>query len=179
MCYEIEAKLKVDSFLEITEKLKLLKAEFIEEQIQKDDYFDTEDENLRRDDSGLRLRKQFNGQIEKLFLTYKGPREQDKFKKRQEIEIKVDNADLTEKMLMALGLIKTVVVEKKRNLWQIEQCVIALDQVKSLGNFVEIEGPDDKKIADIQKALGLAGLTHIKVSYANLMAQKFEQIGKE
>ena len=41
-----------------------------------------------------------------------------------------------------------------------------------LGNFVEIEGPNNEEIADIQRSLGLAELTHIEKSYAQLIKEE-------
>jgi len=46
-----------------------------------------------------------------------------------------------------------------------------------LGYFVEIEGPDDEKIADVQRNLGLSDLPHIQESYAYLMERKLNQLG--
>jgi hypothetical protein len=40
---------------------------------------------------------------------------------------------------------------------------------------VEIEGPDDRSIADIQRSLGLADLPHIPESYAALMIEKLRR----
>ena len=73
---------------------------------------------------------------------------------------------------MALEYEKVLVFEKKRRIWRLGDCKIALDELPLLGSFVEIEGPDDKKIADVQKNLGLADLPHITESYASLVAKK-------
>jgi len=172
MYTEIEAKLKVESLERIAEKLAELGAEFLEEQLQKDTYFDDADVTLKNSDKALRLRRQVTGQTEKVFLTYKGAREKDRFKKRQEIEIEIADADSTEKLLSALGYERVLVFEKKRRIWQFDQCKVALDELPLLGYFVEIEGPDDEKIADIQRDLGLGDLTHIAESYASLVAKK-------
>jgi hypothetical protein len=44
---------------------------------------------------------------------------------------------------------------------------------------VEIEGPDEGKIADVQKQIGLSGLPHIPKSYAALVKAKLREFGKE
>jgi len=54
MCTEIEAKLKVDSHKEINSKLAELGAEFLEERLQMDYYFDDVNATLTRDDKCLR-----------------------------------------------------------------------------------------------------------------------------
>jgi adenylate cyclase class IV len=47
-----------------------------------------------------------------------------------------------------------------------------LDQLPLLGDFVEIEGPDEEKIATAQEKLGLSDLSHIAEGYASLVAKK-------
>ena len=172
MCIEIEAKLKVDSHEEIIKKLTELGAEFLAEQLQTDSYFDDANRTLTETDRCLRLRRQSAGDEEKVFLTYKGAREKDEFKKRREIEIEVGDADSAEKLLSALAYEKVLVFEKRRRIWRLGDCKIALDELPLLGSFVEIEGPDSRKITDVQKDLGLADLPHITESYASLVAKK-------
>ena len=179
MSTEIEAKLKVDSHKEIIEKLTELGAEFLEEQLQTDYYFDDANSELTKTDKCLRLRRQMVGGSEKFFLTYKGAREKDEFKKRQEIEIEVGAADSAQKLLSALGYEKVLVFEKKRRIWRLGECSVALDELPLLGGFVEIEGPDGESIADAQRNLGLANVPHIGESYAFLMDEKLRQLGKE
>ena len=169
---EIEAKLKVESHKEVIEKLDELGAEFLAEQLQEDSYFDDADRTLTETDRCLRLRQLLVGKSERFFLTYKGAKEKDEFKKRQEIEIEIKGADSVEKLLSALAYEKVLVFEKRRRIWRLGDCKVALDELPLLGNFVEIEGPDDKKIAAIQRNLGLADLPHIGKSYASLVAKK-------
>jgi len=175
MCTEIEAKLKVESHNEIVKKLTQLGAEFLGEQLQTDYYFDDADRTLTKRDRCLRLRRLLIGRTEKIFLTYKGPKEKDEFKKRQEIEIQVSSADSAEKLLSALAYEKVLAVEKKRRIWRLGECEVALDDLPSLGSFVEIEGPEGERIADVQKSLGLANLPHIAESYALLVEKKLQK----
>ena len=175
MRMEIEAKLKVESHEEIIKELVQLGAEFLQEQMQTDYYFDDANRTLTETDRCLRLRRLQADQTEKIFLTYKGAREKDNFKKRQEIEVEVKGVDSAEKLLSALGYEKALVFEKRRRIWRLSRCEIALDELSLLGSFVEIEGPDDGRIADVQRSLGLAGLPHIPKSYATLVAEKLHQ----
>jgi adenylate cyclase class 2 len=169
MYSEIEAKLKVDSLDEIEARLKELGAEFIEERFQSDCHYDDAEATLTNSDRCLRLRKQTAGEFTRYFLTFKGAKEQSNFKKRQEIEIEIADADSTEKLLMALGYEGTLSVEKTRRLWKYHGCEIALDNLQLLGDFVEIEGPNDEVITEVQKNLGLENLSHIPKSYASLI----------
>jgi len=175
MCTEIEAKLKVESHNEIVKKLIRLGAEFLAEQLQTDYYFDDTNSQLTKTDRCLRLRRQLISGQETIFLTYKGPKEKDEFKKRQEIEIQVSSADSAEKLLSALAYERALVFEKKRRIWRIGECEVALDDLPLLGSFVEIEGPDGERIADVQKSLGLANLPHILESYAGLVEKKLKK----
>jgi adenylate cyclase class 2 len=179
MNIEIEAKLKVDSLEEIERKLTELGAEFKQEQLHTDSYFDNANGTLTKTDSCLRLRCQLVGENERFFLTYKGAKEKSEFKKRQEIEIEVEDGNSAEKLLSALGYKKSLVFEKKRRLYRLDQCKVALDELPLLGYFLEIEGPDAEKIADVQRNLGLSGLPHISKSYASLMEEKLRQLGKD
>jgi len=176
---EIEAKLKVDSLQEVERKLAEAGAEFFEEQLQTDTYFDDVDGSLKSSDQALRLRRQKTGQKEKSFLTYKGPKEKSDFKKRREIEVEVGDGDSVEELFSALGYEKALVFEKRRKIWKLDDCVVFLDELPLLGSFVEIEGPDGDRIADVQKDLGLSDLPHIIESYALLMEEKLRLLGKE
>jgi len=172
MCTEIEAKLKVDSLQEIERKLPELGAEFLAEQLQTDYHFDDANTTLTKTDRCLRLRKQIVGKSESFFLTYKGAKEKSHLKRRQEIEFEIKDADSVHKLLSALGYEQSLIVEKKRRLWKLGDCEVALDQLPLLGDFVEIEGPDEEKIATMQKSLGLTDLPHIIESYASLVAKE-------
>jgi adenylate cyclase class 2 len=172
MSIEIEAKLKVDSLQEIAEKLTRLGAEFIEEQMQKDHYFDDADSSLLKTDRCLRVRTSVTGPDEKMFLTYKGPKEKTDLKKRQEIELELADSGAAGKLLSHLGYKNALAVEKKRSLWRLDDCLVALDHLPLLGNFVEIEGPNEEKIKSVQESLGLQHFSHIPESYASLILNK-------
>ncbi len=169
MATEIEAKLKVDTHEEIVRRLDKANAQFIAEVLQTDLFFDTPEKMFAKSDRCFRLRRQQSEKEVKIYLGYKGPKEKGNFKKREEIEIEVDNADAVENLLGILGYSKSMTVEKKRRIWQLNDCEVALDKLPRLGLFVEIEGPDDKKIAEVQNKLGLAHLEHICQSYAEMV----------
>ncbi|NQT02146.1 MAG: class IV adenylate cyclase [Planctomycetes bacterium] len=171
MCTEIEAKLKVDSLPEIEHKLDELGAEFLAEQLQTDYFFDDVNATLTKTDRCLRLRRQKVGKSESFFLTYKGTKEKSNLKKRQEIESEITDANSVHKLISALGYEQVLIVEKKRRLWQFDNCEVALDQLPLLGEFVEIEGPNEEKIVAVQNTLGLTGLPHILKSYASLLKE--------
>jgi len=179
MCTEIEAKLKVDSLQEVERKLAELGARFLAEQLQTDYHFDDADATFAKTDRCLRLRCQRDGKNERFFLTYKGAKEKSRFKKRQEIEVEIKDADSAQMLFSALGYEKALVVEKKRRVWQLGECQVVLDRLPLLGDFVEIEGPDEEKITAAQKNLGLSDLPHIPKGYAALTKAKLCELGKK
>jgi adenylate cyclase class IV len=77
--------------------------------------------------------------------------------------------------LAAIGYKKSLAFQKKRRVWRLGGCEVALDELPLIGYFVEIEGPGEKKIAAVQKKLGLADLPHIQDSYAVLMQRKLRK----
>ncbi|MHC4623348.1 MAG: class IV adenylate cyclase [Planctomycetota bacterium] len=175
MCTEIEAKLKVESHERVAKKLAELGAEFVGEQVETDYYFDDVKKTLTAGDKCLRVRRLSMGDAEKVFVTYKGPRERHELKKRQEIEIEVEDRRSVEKLFWALGYEEVLVFEKRRRLWRLGECEVALDELPLLGSFVEIEGPDANAITNLQKHLGLERLGHIPDSYASLVAERLRQ----
>jgi adenylate cyclase class 2 len=159
----------------VEEKLRQLGGLFVAEQLQSDIHFDDSNATLTKADKCLRLRRQVIGETTGYFLTYKGAKEKSNYKKRQEIEVEIGDADTMRKLLSALGYEQKLCVEKKRRLWRLGGCEVALDKLQELGDFVEIEGPDDRQIAQVQESLGLAELQHIPKSYASMIMEKKNQ----
>jgi len=175
MYIEIEAKLKVDSFKGIEKRLTALGAKFLYGRLHTDAYFDDGKLSLRKSDSALRIRRQLIGHKEQVVITFKGPRRKGRFKQRQEIQFEVRDVRLAEMFLEAIGYKKTIVYQKKRRAWHYGDCEVALDELPFLGKFVEIEGPGERKIAAVQKKLGLEDLPHIRESYAVMMAKELRR----
>ena len=176
---EIEAKLKIDSPRQIEARLAELGAEFIGELRQTDYHFDDAKATLKKNDKALRIRRQVAADRTQLLITYKGPKEKSNLKKRQEIEFELSDADAAEKLLGALGFHKTLVVEKRRRLWRFGGCEVAVDRLDLLGDYLEIEGPDDERINSVQESLGLCELPHIPKSYAALIRAKSREPADE
>ena len=178
MCTEIEAKLKVESLSEVKHKLGDLGAKFLGEQLQTDYFFEDANTALISADKCLRLRKQTVEKSESYFLTYKGAKEKSRLKRRPEIESEINDADSIYKLLLALGYEQVLIVEKIRCLWQLGNCEVALDRLPLLGDFVEIEGPNEEEITNVQNSLGLIDLPHISKSYASLLKEQQQQSDK-
>jgi adenylate cyclase class 2 len=171
MNVEIEAKIKVESLEVVRQRLSELSADFVEERIEQDWYFDDNNAAFRTSDKALRLRCLSIGDNQAVILTYKGPKMADDYKKRVEIELEVSCFESAEKILSQLGYNEAIDVKKCRQLWKYQQCEVALDDVEGLGFYVEIEGPKSEIIHEVQKKLGLAEKDHIPESYADLICK--------
>lgn len=96
-----------------------------------------------------------------------------------EFETKIEGIEQVRKILSALNFGSIVVVDKLRKIWTHKEYEIAIDSVKSLGDFVEIEciGKDDKvdpkKITEemigFLKRIGCGKITRNYVGYPFLM----------
>ena len=171
MAVEIEAKIRVERREDFIEKLEQLGAAFQKAVTQQDTFFDEPDRRLLRDDCGLRLRIESETAQSGGVLSFKGARQEGQYKRRREIEFTVGDIAAARQLLEALGFEATMVVEKNRRIYQLDECLVCLDRVKNLGDFIEIEGPTEQSIAQVQTQLGLARETHIKDSYAIMLAQ--------
>lgn len=177
MDHEIECKVKVNGHDEVIAALGAVGAEFVGSFVLRDAYFDYAGHELRGGDRGLRIRRQIGDDGEKVIVTYKGPRENNPFKSRQEIETTVGEFEFMSKILLALGMKKNIVIEKKRDVWLYGGCEVCLDELPLLGTFVEVEGENADKISKVLEALSLSGLEHIDDGYARLIKDKLKELG--
>lgn len=175
MKIEIETKIKVDSFDSVWDRLKAASGQLQTKVVQRDTFFVDSDNKMIQSDRGLRLRVQIADGIETVILTYKGPRQKTALKSRQEIEVEVDSFESMECIFLALGLEKSISFEKKRDLWEIDECEVCLDELPLLGKFVEVEGPSEDKIRLVLQKIGLSAADHIEISYARLMREKIDE----
>jgi predicted adenylyl cyclase CyaB len=174
---EIETKVKVEFLDEIAARLCALRGQLQYEVSQVDTYFDDAEGILFASDCGLRLRREIIGESKKVILTYKGPRQEARFKSRQETEIEVSDFEVASQLLTALGYEKTLVFEKRRQVWRLADCEVCLDELPLLGSFVEIEAPGEGQIGDVLEKMGLVHLGHVNESYAQLMRAKLAEVG--
>lgn len=179
MNIEIETKIKVESLDEIVVRLTDLGGRLECELLQVDTFFDDAEQTLLASDCGLRLRRQVTGEGQKLFLTYKGPRQKSRFKSRPEIEIEVSDFETAAQLLTALGYRKATAFEKRRQVWRLPDCTVCLDELPLLGSFVEIEASGERPVADTLRKLQLAHPAHINESYAHLMQAKLAELGSD
>ncbi len=179
MGLEIEAKVKVDGLDAISERLEGLGAEHRGDVTHLDTYYGGGEGVPIKRGCVLRLRRWIDAAGEKAILTYKGPKQKGRFKKRTEIEVEIADYSAMAGLLEGLGYRQELIIEKRRRLWRFRSCAICLDRLPLLGSFVEVEGPDEDIIGQVLAEIGLGGLEHINKGYAGLIKSKLREIGSQ
>ncbi len=173
MAIELEIKIHVESHEPIRIALRDAGAEYVSRVLETNRLLDLPDGALRRAGCGLRVRsvEVLDGDGPAATLTYKGPREAGRFKRREELEVVVEDAAAMLSILLALGYGERIVFEKRRESWRMDDCRVELDEVPLLGTFVEVEGPTEAAIDAAVERLGLAGQATEPQSYVGLLAE--------
>ncbi len=161
---EIEAKFCVLSFETIEKYLNEIGAVVTKpKHHERNLRFDTPQRDLTRNHRVLRLR-----QDKQVHLTFKGPSERvGGISKRREIEFQANNFSSANNFLKALGYDISVIYEKYRTTYQLDQFEIELDEMP-YGLFLEIEGPDVESIQQCANALHLNWEARLSESYLTL-----------
>lgn len=131
------------------------------------DLYDDPERKLSGSGRTVRLRRAARRSI----LTYKGPaRFQGGVKIREEREVEVSDPQEAEGILSGLGLSRRFRYEKLREEWDLEGCVVALDETP-IGNFVEVEG-DPPAIRKVLVRLDLDFTEVLPYSYSQLYQRR-------
>lgn len=166
MAIEIEKKYKLDkkTLVEITRKLTGLGAEFIGDSFEEN--FLHRGGGLDEKSATLRLRKTGG----RTTLTYKEKiRNDGDIKHKLEYETDVDDCEAMENILQVLGFRLSVVYEKHRKKWNLNDVEIVLDELP-FGIYMEIEGSAES-IRKAEKVLGASKLEAEMRGYPRLTAK--------
>lgn len=184
---EFEIKIPVNDLEHVEKNLRRLGAIFIGFYEEQDYYLDMRPcIDLMLIDSALRIRLTkdlINGGVASE-LTFKGPKERHEFAKiRKEITVTIDSGEKMLDIFKSLGFNIAAVVLKKRKIFRHNNYKIYLDDVESLGKFVEIEFvSENEKISGIEEELtDLVNIldlpkVFISKSYLELLLEKKLQI---
>jgi len=135
---EYEVKIRVGDLQPLRARLAALGNRPATRLTERDLYLNSPNRDFSRTDEALRIRSTEGAAS----LTYKGPKiGLAGVKAREEIIVSVDPKEAMEEILFRLGFTRTAVVEKTRETYRVEGTFVALDEVKGLGSFVEIEAP--------------------------------------
>ncbi len=179
MPLEIELKVRVESHEPLRMRLRAEGAEFVATVLESNRIYDRPEGSLRRAGCGLRVRSSrvLEGSGGGAKMTFKGPATRGVFKTREEVEVRVDDADAAGELLERLGFTRRLEYEKRRERWRLGECIVELDEPARLGLFVEIEGPGDKVIRNVQERLGLGSFEHVSTSYVEMAVRYCEEHG--
>lgn len=171
---EIEIKVKVPTLDSIRNKLNQIGASHSEHLTERDMYYNAPHRDFGETDEALRLRTTSNGTT----LTYKGKKEIICGSKiRKEYNLSVETKETAHEILTHLGFIPVAEVNKERDYYVFEDFSIALDDVRGLGTFVEIELICEEEenthnpanhIASLAERIGVTG-ERISDSYLELI----------
>ena len=161
---ELEVKFYIADLGRLQESLEMLGAVLVQPRTyERNLRFDTPSGTLTRSLQVLRLRKDSASR-----LTYKGPGEvHEGVSARTEIEFTVGDFEKTQAMLEALGYQVSMIYEKYRAVYELDDTLVTLDQMP-FGDFVEIEGADGATIQTVCHRLGLLWEMRTLQSYAAL-----------
>ena len=111
--------------------------------------FDYEDLRLDKKAAWIRLRDEG----EKITLAYK-QRSDETIEGMREIEVVVSDYEKTKELLLASGLTIKSEQETTRELWEVGDVQVMLDEWPWLEPIIEIEGPSETKVRELTEQLG-------------------------
>ena len=170
MATEIELKLKVDDLDPIRERLRLAHAKPRGVRFEINAFFDTPAASLKSGGNGLRLRsmRDLATNVVTNVITFKGPATGDAVKSREEIEFEVGDFEDAALLLQRLGYLPTLSFEKRRQTWELDECLIELDELPHFGTFVEIEAANVALINAARTKLALIQVEPVLAGYASM-----------
>lgn len=170
---ELESKLRVSEHDSVRRRLREHQAVYVGCVVETNRILDDANGTLFQTGCGLRVRecRVVDGTGQQATLTYKGPQRPGPFKRRSEIEVEVVDAAAMIEILGALGFVERFIFEKKRESWRLADCRVELDEVATLGLFVEVEGPNEEAIESTMALLGLGESELIRKSYVAMLAE--------
>jgi len=168
---EIEAKAWAD-LPELERRLEELGASYLGEEFQNDIYFQHPSRNFVETDEALRIRE-----VEgKLTFTYKGPKLDHLTKTREELNVDIHDRKRLEEVLHRLGFRAAARVEKRRRNYLTSGYRVMLDEVKGVGDFVEIEKEaqeyEPEELIAFLDTLGIGESAVERRSYLEMLNEK-------
>jgi adenylate cyclase class 2 len=168
---EVEAKFWLPHFFELRGRVLEQKATLRSPRtLERNLRYDTPDRQLSAKGEVLRLRM-----AERATLTYKQPGKT--YEIRREHELEVNDFETAQELLEDLGYEMIHCYEKYREVYQLDNCLIMLDEVP-YGCFCEVEGPDLKQIRACAERLGLHWEQRVQRTYLDMFVALCAMPGK-
>ena len=169
--HEIEVKLRLES-PELLERAGFQLEVEAERHFEDNWLFDTPDGKLGRELSVLRVR--LTGDSGSLTYKEKADEAITQFKRRVEIETRVDDPHSAIAMLERLGYLKWFRYQKYRTVFRVyfepDHSLLVMFDETPIGNFVELEG-EEESLAAAVTLLGIGPESYILESYLALQAK--------
>ena len=171
---EVEVKVRVNDPKLVERSIIALGASPIGIEAQADTYYSAPYRDFAKTDEALRIRIQDN----KCFITYKGAKLDTISKTRKEYEVEVKDADNMGNILSSLSFTPVATIVKKRKKYRLGDFIISLDEVRNLGDFMEVEvsildskSHEDKveSIFRLFEKLGISRDDSIRKSYLEML----------
>ena len=152
---EVEVKAKINSFDDMRKKLDEINDIKTKIEHQEDRYFNSPVKDFAKTDEALRIRETKSEEKHNLFITYKGPKIDKKSKTREEVEMKIEDAEKCSRIFENLGFKEVRTVIKEREYYKYENYEISLDNVHGLEPYMEIEISldDDSDYSEAQESI--------------------------
>ena len=166
---EIEIKFVVKETKAITEKLRKLGFRIsVGRHREKNYLFDDASGSLQKAGKLLRVRKTPSAQT----VTFKGPiSPKSKLKHREEIECRIEDADVLIRIFNEVGFKVHTEYSKYRTVFEKDGFNISLDETEA-GNYLEVEGPSDEEITKLGEKLGYSERDFVRRTYAELIGER-------
>lgn len=178
MLQETEIKLKIENdekAKRLINKCETLSNYKFEKQIQRDEYYDSINGELKQNDLVVRLRT-VNG---KFFVALKSPRVfiTDEIQKRIELEFEITDINKMREKIAEQGLKASAIIDKHRLSFNLFNCNILIDELPFIGWFLEIEGNDSNSINEAIERLNISNKIVMKNHYGEILDEKLKEIG--
>ncbi|MDD1720599.1 MAG: class IV adenylate cyclase [Euryarchaeota archaeon] len=167
---EVKAALSDDAL----ERLRHLDLSHIDRQIQVDTYYRHPCNDFVATDEALRIRRSEH----KTTITYKGPRLSQVTKMREEHELMVNDFDEAHIIFRRLGFVEVASVEKTRERFERNGICIAIDDVRGLGRFIEVEmlledltESAEEQVFSFLEEIGIDRKSTVRESYLELLSK--------
>ncbi|MBP5232896.1 MAG: class IV adenylate cyclase [Planctomycetes bacterium] len=104
-------------------------------------------------------------------VTHKGPARPGPFKDREETQTLVADAAAMRAVFAAQGFVPVFYYEKRRAAWGSGACETVIDALPRLGDFAEVEAPDEDALRRALAELGLTDAEAVPAGYPTLAAR--------
>ena len=171
---ELEVKFPVSSAEEIEKRMPGLGAALEQpRRFERNLRFDKPSGKLSKNNQVLRLRQNGPDAV----LTFKSDKKStDTLADREEIETAVADFERTQLILERLGFEVCFIYEKYRSIYSLDGCGIFIDHTP-IGDYVEIEGPDEEAIHAAAERIGLDWGARVGRSYRALFKRWKKETG--